>query len=424
MFNAHVGQGETRCRERENLMVRNVGETPMRWHSGVKALTLILALIALLISSLIPATPAVAQQAEWAPPRTVYIPETGHSLDRLFLDLWRGAGGASAFGYPITPEIPLENGHIVQYLQYARFEYWPEGDADGNTVVLGTIGEELRPITVQRSVPFLNVPTGQGGERSVAGIESANQMRAWLPIEASQVGGDAIYVEATQHSVAHGFLIFWQNTGGESYLGNPITEEYVLDGVTYQVFERGQLAWKPGSNVSMVPVGQTLATKYRLDTSPVAQGNIPTYSEDLFIPPPAPSFDVADAGPGPVPGAAKSIVVSISQQRMWAYEGDVPVITSLVSTGKPGFDTPTGLFSIVVKKEIEDMEGLIGGEYYNVTDVPDVMYFTDVGHAFHGAYWHNNFGAVMSHGCVNLPLDVASFLYDWTPMGTPVQVVN
>lgn len=65
----------------------------------------------------------------------------------------------------------------------------------------------------------------------------------------------------------------------------------------------------------------------------------------------------------------------------------------------------------------------IGGEYYNVTNVPDVMYFTGVGHAFHGAYWHSNFSAVMSHGCINLPLDVAAWLYDWTPMGTPVRIV-
>lgn len=134
-------------------------------------------------------------------------------------------------------------------------------------------------------------------------------------------------------------------------------------------------------------------------------------------------LEVVDAGPGPVPGAAKSLVVSISQQRMWAYEGETAALSSLVSTGKPGFDTPTGTFSISKKVEVQDMEGLIGGEYYNVTNVPDVMYFTTVGHAFHGTYWHDNFGAVMSHGCVNLPLDVAAFLYEWTPMGTPVLIL-
>jgi lipoprotein-anchoring transpeptidase ErfK/SrfK len=52
------------------------------------------------------------------------------------------------------------------------------------------------------------------------------------------------------------------------------------------------------------------------------------------------------------------------------------------------------------------------------------MYFTTVGHAFHGTYWHNNFGAVMSHGCINVPMNLASVLYEWTPMYTQVQIVD
>mgnify|MGYP006926238766 CR=1 FL=1 len=86
---------------------------------------MVIAVIALVMSSLLPLAQqkAAAQSAsDWAPPATVYIPETGHTLDQLFLDLWRNAGGASTFGYPITPEIEKENGLIVQYLQYARFE--------------------------------------------------------------------------------------------------------------------------------------------------------------------------------------------------------------------------------------------------------------------------------------------------------------
>jgi hypothetical protein len=421
MINAQTTQSAARRSEPKDGWMQGCTRAQPTRRMSSRSVTMILAVVTLVISSMLPAMQASAQDSpsDWAPPSTVYIPETGHSLDRLFLDLWRNAGGASAFGYPISPEITTEDGHVVQYLQYARFEYWPEGDENGNTVILGKIGKELRPIPVQRSLIASTQP-----DNSAVLLDPARQMKAWLPIEASQVGGDAVYVEATQHSVAHGFLTFWQNTGGESYLGNPLTEEYTLDGTTYQVFERGQLTWKPGSDISMVPVGKMLAEKYGVSTEPIAQGSLPTYSENLFVPQPEPSFEVADAGPGPVPGAPKSIVVSISQQRMWAYEGDTAVLSSLVSTGKPGFDTPIGTFSIIVKKEIEDMEGLIGGEYYNVTDVPDVMYFTDVGHAFHGTYWHNNFGAVMSHGCVNLPVDVASILYDWTPMGTPVQVVN
>jgi lipoprotein-anchoring transpeptidase ErfK/SrfK len=119
----------------------------------------------------------------------------------------------------------------------------------------------------------------------------------------------------------------------------------------------------------------------------------------------------------------KKIVVSIGQQAMWAYKGDTVVISSLVSTGRAGFDTPLGTYQILSKLESQTMEGVIGGEYYNVPDVPWVMYFTNGGHALHGTYWHSNFGTPMSHGCVNLPMDVAAWLYRWAPVGTPVIVV-
>ena len=58
-----------------------------------------------------------------------------------------------------------------------------------------------------------------------------------------------------------------------------------------------------------------------------------------------------------------------------------------------------------------------------VPNVPNVMYING-GVALHGTYWHNRFGtgARLSHGCVNLPLRAAGWLYDWAPMGTTVRV--
>ena len=122
--------------------------------------------------------------------------------------------------------------------------------------------------------------------------------------------------------------------------------------------------------------------------------------------------------------AQKAILVSLSRQTMWVYKGDDIVLTSLVSTGRAGFETPTGTFQILSKLPSQTMEGVIGGEYYNVPNVPNVMYFTNEGHALHGTYWHNNFGTTMSHGCVNLPMDVAAWLYNWAPVGTPVYIVQ
>ena len=133
-----------------------------------------------------------------------------------------------------------------------------------------------------------------------------------------------------------------------------------------------------------------------------------------------------DPGPGRWQAGDKEIVVSLWQQRLWAYEGDVAVLAPWVSTGTAEtweVETPVGQWQILVKFPYETMAGTVNGEDYYVPDVPHVMYFTNEGHALHGTYWHSNFGAPMSHGCVNLPLDVGAWLYEWAPVGTPVTVI-
>ena len=62
------------------------------------------------------------------------------------------------------------------------------------------------------------------------------------------------------------------------------------------------------------------------------------------------------------------------------------------------------------------------GRTHNMGTTFKVSDFTDNGVAFHGAYWHNDFGTPRSHGCVNLPVSFAKWLYDWTPLGTRVWV--
>jgi lipoprotein-anchoring transpeptidase ErfK/SrfK len=116
------------------------------------------------------------------------------------------------------------------------------------------------------------------------------------------------------------------------------------------------------------------------------------------------------------------VEVDLSMQYLWAREGNKVVNQTYVSTGKAGFETPTGTFYILVKYRYDDMEGTIGGEYYNVPAVPWTMYFTNWGHALHGAYWHNDFGTPRSHGCINLPLWFAEWLYYWLPYGGRVVI--
>lgn len=122
----------------------------------------------------------------------------------------------------------------------------------------------------------------------------------------------------------------------------------------------------------------------------------------------------------------KRIVIDLSEQKLYAYEGDEVVRESLVSTGVRGTETPKGEFKILYKKPSRYMQGPLPGmtDYYDLPGVPWTMFFTWSGAAIHGAYWHNDFGKKHSHGCVNLPINESGWLYGWASTGTRVIVVN
>ena len=101
--------------------------------------------------------------------------------------LARNGNGAESYGNPITPEITLENGHIVQYFQYARFEYWPEGDANGGSYTfVANIGEELRPISVTALGRDLELHRRKA-RRAREARKSLRISQAWLPLAADAV---------------------------------------------------------------------------------------------------------------------------------------------------------------------------------------------------------------------------------------------
>jgi len=111
------------------------------------------------------------------------------------------------------------------------------------------------------------------------------------------------------------------------------------------------------------------------------------------------------------------IDVNLSEQRVYAYEGDIVVNSFIVSTGTARTPTVTGKFKIWIKLKSTTMSG----PGYHLTNVPYAMYFYK-GYGLHGTYWHNNFGTPMSHGCVNLTTADAGWLYNWAFEGTEVNV--
>lgn len=115
----------------------------------------------------------------------------------------------------------------------------------------------------------------------------------------------------------------------------------------------------------------------------------------------------------------KRVYVDLTNQRLYAFEGNNIIMNVPVSTGK-WYPTPTGTFRIWIWLRYTRMTGGSGAGYYNLPNVPYTMYFYNnivpkaSGFSLHGAYWHNNFGHPMSHGCVNMRIPDAEKLFYWT----------
>ena len=127
-----------------------------------------------------------------------------------------------------------------------------------------------------------------------------------------------------------------------------------------------------------------------------------------------------------VPPEEKRIEVSLQNQTLTAYEGDQSVFHTAISSGlnqQPDpealpWDTPTGRFHILSKMPSKHMgDGNLAAEGYDLPGVPWTCFFTSEGHAIHGAYWHDNFGIQMSHGCINMRSEKAKWIFRWT---TPI----
>lgn len=134
-----------------------------------------------------------------------------------------------------------------------------------------------------------------------------------------------------------------------------------------------------------------------------------------------------------VPPEEKRIEVSIANQRLTAFEGERAVFHATVSTGRPSprdlaedllpTETPEGVFRIENKMPSRHMgDGNLTDDIYayELPGVPWTMVFHKTGAATHGTYWHDNFGARMSAGCVNMKNPDALWLFRWsTPVFDP-----
>jgi len=136
-------------------------------------------------------------------------------------------------------------------------------------------------------------------------------------------------------------------------------------------------------------------------------------------------FPTVATAPGEVRANERWLDVDLENQVLTAYEGARPVFVTLVSTGigREGTDTatPKGVHRVWVKLMATDMTNLENDEalrYYAMQEVPWVLFFHK-GAGLHGAFWHESFGRVRSHGCVNLTPGDAQRIFEWASPRLP-----
>lgn len=135
------------------------------------------------------------------------------------------------------------------------------------------------------------------------------------------------------------------------------------------------------------------------------------------------SVSVAPVMIGPM-NAEKFIRVDISEQRLYAYEYGREVKTFLISSGVKKYSTPIVETQVFEKIPVKRYKWNYGAGHPDNYDLPNVKWNLRIyGPVYiHGAYWHNNFGHRMSHGCVNVHYTNAEWIFNWAEVGTPVSI--
>jgi lipoprotein-anchoring transpeptidase ErfK/SrfK len=236
------------------------------------------------------------------------------------------------------------------------------------------------------------------------------------------------------------FNMVWYKIGNEGYSHsgdlqpvmtkiNPVIANIPPDGVVAEVtVPFTDARWNPGEN-ELVAYRFYFATTYWVIDLVEDKNGKPWYAvrddkwEYIYYVPAEhlrliPREEMQPISPNVLP-YNKRIEVHLPEQVMIAYEFDQPVFMARVATGarysNGDFSTPTGRYMTFHKRSSRHMaRGNLAANGYDLPGVPWNSYITEEGIAFHGTYWHNNFGRPRSHGCINLTPQAAKWVFLWT----------
>ncbi|RJQ46392.1 MAG: L,D-transpeptidase [Gaiellales bacterium] len=304
---------------------------------------------------------------------------------------------------PIIPE----DGLVVRYGEEAvlewntpirSFDYELEG-IESTAVIDGGEGKTAR-------ITLASFSQGQSYPITVSSAESVNGRQMQQPVAGTVVTapslglqlepGDGITGASTE---AHPTLVFSEPVSNPEVIDKVVSVEPRVD---------GSFSWLEPNRLEFVPAAPwehlsdvTVSVKGGPDSLRGISGGF--IDSDIIS-----TFTTAPY---------KSIDVDISSQTLTLYENGVAVESFLASTGLPSTSTPLGDYTIYAKITKTDMRG----EGYFAPDVPWVLVFMG-DYTIHGNYWATAFGQRSSHGCVGLPVETAKYVFEWTPLGTPVHI--
>lgn len=378
-----------------------------RARAGTSVAALAIAITAMLVAFGLGTTGASAQQAKQFAINSIVATTTGVNLREQ-----PAAGSASILAMPVNARALVIGGPFNDswfWLEYNGVK----GYANGQYLVLvdenytpvpsetPTSANTTAPIATSTAVPA--APTGT----TVIVSTTTVVLPTGTPIPAAPTaapGVDSSGVPTTEGV----FTNLW--LAEMAYAGNvrsgPGIENKIVKG------------WWVGRRVLLyqVALDKKGAAWYRVSTPPEE----PQWVHSSLI------RKVAPVLYEPARYKGRWVNVNISQQVVTAYENGKPVLVTLASTGKGKNATDLGVYKIYWRLPKQDMKGgnKAAGDYYSLKDVPFPQYFNTTGESLHGTYWHDDFGHVHSHGCVNLSIPISEWFYGWASIGTTVYVHN
>lgn len=304
----------------------------------------------------------------------------------------------------------------------------------------------LRPMRISRIdpqlsyIPYQYAEMQTGPARVYATIEDASAKSSPVNIIGS---GNLKYISYISTTEYHGELYFELRSGGWMSASEGIAQRVSLPsgfpgGLVFSQTPERSFGW-------VIPIDTSVETKRTagFENTDYTGHKIPQYQvvtvyavkqigeEDWDLIGPDEWVEGRRIGrviPNPVPPKGVTngrwIEVNLYEQTLAVYDHNQMVFATLVASGMEPFWTRPGLFQIYKKLESTPMSGAFEADrsdFYYLDDVPYTMYYDDA-RALHGAYWRHRLGYPQSHGCVNLSIGDAHWLFNWANQGEWVYV--